>query len=300
MNQQEIYRDLLEYMSHKLNVLPDKPEENPENTLHALWLYSCGINANQQTNSSLSLPELDEKSLAILQKLIQRRIKGTPLAHLTGVEKFMNIEFKIDSRALIPRKETELLGYAALERINEIARNKSVVDTIDVCTGMGNLALAFAYHQPKTKVWASDLSEDAILLAKQNAQKLGLEEKVIFFTGDLLEPLSRENLSDSIDVLTCNPPYISSAKVEKMPDEISKHEPKMAFDGGSIGLQIIFRLINEAPAFLRNNGWLCFEVGSGQGEGLLKFVKRNEAFSRIETVKTEAGDIRVILAQVDK
>ena len=300
MNQQEIYRDLLEYMSHKLNVLPDKPEENPENTLHALWLYSCGINTNQQTNSSLSLPELDEKSLAILQKLIQRRIKGTPLAHLTGVEKFMNIEFKIDSRALIPRKETELLGYAALERINEIARNKSVVDTIDVCTGMGNLALAFAYHQPKTKVWASDLSEDAILLAKQNAQKLGLEEKVIFFTGDLLEPLSRENLSDSIDVLTCNPPYISSAKVEKMPDEISKHEPKMAFDGGSIGLQIIFRLINEAPAFLRNNGWLCFEVGSGQGEGLLKFVKRNEAFSRIETVKTEAGDIRVILAQVDK
>ena len=300
MNQQEIYRELLEYISHKLNVLPDKPEENPENTLHALWLYSCGINANQQTNSSLPLPELDEKSLAILQKLIQRRIKGTPLAHLTGVEKFMNIEFKIDSRALIPRKETELLGYAALERINEIARNKSVVDTIDVCTGMGNLALAFAYHQPKTKVWASDLSEDAILLAKQNAQKLGLEEKVIFFTGDLLEPLSRENLSDSIDVLTCNPPYISSAKVEKMPDEISKHEPKMAFDGGSIGLQIIFRLINEAPAFLRNNGWLCFEVGSGQGEGLLKFVKRNEAFSRIETVKTEAGDIRVILAQVDK
>ena len=298
MNQQEIYNELLDYISNNLKTLPDKPEENPENTLHALWLHSCGINAKQQSNSPL--PELDEKSLSFLQKLIQKRIKGTPLAHLTGVEKFMNIEFKVDSRALIPRKETELLGQAALEHINEIARNKSVVNTIDVCTGMGNLALAFAYHQPKTKVWASDLSNEAILLAKQNAQMLGLEEKVTFFTGDLFEPFSQEKLSDSIDILTCNPPYISSAKVEKMPDEISKHEPKMAFDGGSIGLQIVFRVINEAPAFLKNGGWLCFEVGHGQGEGLLKFIKRNEKFTRIETANTETGDIRAILAQVSK
>lgn len=300
MNQQEIYRDLLDYMSDNLKTLPDKPDETPQKTLHALWLFSCGNSEKQQTKPPYPLPELNEKSFSLLQKLVQQRIKGTPLAHLTGMENFMNIEFKVDSRALIPRKETELLGYAALEIINKIANKEPVVNIIDVCTGMGNLALAFVYHQPKSRAWASDLSEDAVMLAQQNAQKLGLTEKVTFFTGDLLEPLSSENLFDSIDVLTCNPPYISTAKVEKMPDEISKHEPKMAFNGGSIGLQIIFRLINEAPAFLRNNGWLCFEVGSGQGEGLLKFVKRKEAFSRIETVNNETGDIRTILAQVKK
>ncbi|MGM0496592.1 MAG: peptide chain release factor N(5)-glutamine methyltransferase, partial [Bacteroidota bacterium] len=101
MNQQEIYRELLDYMSLNLKTLPDKPEENPENTLHALWLFSCGIPSRQQNNSPQLLPELNEKTLPILKKLIQKRIKGTPLAHLTGVEKFMNIEFKVDSRALI-------------------------------------------------------------------------------------------------------------------------------------------------------------------------------------------------------
>jgi len=299
MNQIKIYGELLDYVSGYLKVLQDKPLETPKSTLDALWCYSCGLSKLERSNKKeIPLPHLNKKSYSQLKELIDKRISGIPLAYLIGYESFMEIDFKVDKRALIPRIETETLGYAALELINQKAKQKDEVKIIDVCTGMGNLALSFAYYQPKAKIWAADLSEEAIALAKENAQILKMENNVSFLSGDLFEPFKPMNLEAEIDIITCNPPYISTAKVEKMPEEISLHEPNMAFNGGTFGIQIILRLIHDSVHFLKNEGWLCFEVGLGQGPGILKYLIKNKHFSSILTEKNENGDIRAILAQV--
>lgn len=300
INSEKTYQQLLAYLSANLNFLPDKPDETPASTLDALWYHSCKKPRPLKQDANRVLPEIDKNSLQILESLVQQRISGVPLSYITGVERFMGVEYKVDKRALIPRKETETLGYAALELINKIAVKQKKVRIMDVCTGMGNLALSFAFHQSKAEVWASDLSPEAISLAKLNAQRLNLENQVIFLTGDLFEPFSENSFSEAFDIITCNPPYISTAKVGKMPEEISAYEPRMAFNGGNIGLQIVLRLINESPRFIIAGGWLCFEIGQGQGPGIMKFMKNNKDFDNITPVKDNAGEIRVILGQVKK
>jgi len=300
MNTENNYNELLDYLSKNMVSLPDKPEENPKSTLEALWYHSCGCKRSPQGNLPVLLPELTEESFYKLNELIQKRVSGIPLAHLTGRQKFMGIDFLIDHNALIPRKETEILGYAVLSKIKEFAFNQPMVKVIDVCTGMGNLALAFAEHETKTNVLATDISEEAIQLAHKNRVLLALEDKVSLFTGDMLAPFQNDGLSNSIDIITCNPPYISNGKLEKMPEEIIRYEPKLAFNGGPFGLNIIFRLLKESVPFIKNKGWLCFELGLGQGEGIIKIMQRNKHFGKIETGHDEIGNIRTILAQVNK
>jgi len=300
METKKIYDEFLELISENFIGLPDKPEENPKNTLEVLWHFSCGFQRTIKSISRFPLPELTESSCKQLKELIKRRISGIPLSHLIGIKEFMKIDFLVDSSALIPRKETEILGYAALSKIRECAVNQDIVKVIDACTGMGNLALAFAYHEPKSMVYAADIAEDAILLAQKNARNLSLDHKVTFFTGDLLAPFQSSEFSNSIDVLTCNPPYISTRNLAKMPEEIIKYEPEQAFNGGPYGLNIIFRLIKDSVELIKKEGWLCFEVGLGQGEGIMKIMERNKQFQKIEFDTDENGNVRSILAQVKK
>ena len=220
-------------------------------------------------------------------------------SHLIGLQHFMGYDFKVNANALIPRKETEILGYAALKKIQACASKQEVVRVIDVCTGMGNLALAFRAHETKSRIIAADIEDSAILLAKENAVHLSLEEGVKFYTGDLFTPFHQQNhLLHAIDIITCNPPYISINKLQRMPGEIIEYEPKAAFNGGPFGLTLIFRLIKESLPFLKNGGWLCFEVGVGQGEGIKKMMERNTHFNKIECAMDEDNNIRALLAQV--
>ena len=167
--------------------------------------------------------------------------------------------------ALIPRQETELLGRAAAALLRRHAQGATSLVVVDVCTGSGNLAAALALVEPTATVYASDLSADAVALARQNMAHLGLGDRVILRVGDLLEPFDVDGLRGTVDLLTCNPPYISTARMDEMPAEIVGHEPALAFDGGPLGMRILLRLIREAPRLLRPGGWLAFEVGAGQG-----------------------------------
>jgi len=297
-DQSQIFQEFLTELKENLVILEDKPQENPENTLQALWLACSGSPTPVQSIKDRALPDLDNQGHQQLCSMIEKRLSGTPLGHLIGVEQFMGIDLQVDQRALIPRKETEILGYAVLELIKMLSKQQSNINIIDVCTGMGNLAIAFAFYYKKTTIWASDLSEEAIFLARENARKFDLNDRLSFFSGDLLQPLKDKGLERSVDIITCNPPYISTAKVEQMPREIAEHEPKMAFNGGSIGLQIVFRMINESIPFLKPGGWLCYEVGLGQGTGLLTWMKKNNNhFQRFKTATNAKGEIRAILAQ---
>jgi release factor glutamine methyltransferase len=291
------FSDLLQEVQRFWTPLPDKPEETPEGLLAALWSTACGHPLSVDRASSATLPPLDTAGAARLRELLERRKNGVPLAHLTERQSFMGLEFLAGPQALIPRKETEILGRAALAKIACMAKKRGPLMVMDVCTGSGNLALAYAFYEPQARVYASDLSPEAVHLARRNCQLMGLGERVEVRIGDLLEPFEEPTFLGKCDFLSCNPPYISAAKVKEMHPEISRHEPQAAFNGGAYGVSILMKLLKNAPRFVRPGGWLGFEVGHGQGPGLARQLERNPAFAGVETYADAAGEIRAILAK---
>jgi release factor glutamine methyltransferase len=297
MKQAVLYQTLRAQLAAQAQFLPDKPEETPDSTLHALWHLASGTALSAELALQYPLSELDAAAQTALQALLQQRIAGIPLPHLTGRQQFLGMEMLAGSQALVPRKETQLLARVALELSKQ--SNTAPLMLLDVCTGSGNIALALAMAQASSaaQVLASDLSADALELARRNAAHMGLAGRVEFRAGDLLAPFDEPRFHGSVDVLTCNPPYISSARVEQLPEQIGGHEPHLAFDGGPFGVAILMRLLQDAPRFLRKGGWLAFELGLGQGPGLLKRLKLNPHFDTVHAHADEAGDIRVISAR---
>ena len=301
MNAPAMWNDFYQQLKDGLVILPDKPEETAESTLKALWQKVLGNSVSVVKAEALPLTELNATQIAELREIVARRLEGVPLAHITGRQNFMGIEFVVGPEALVPRKETELLASAALAKARERAAHSQPLLIIDVCTGSGNVALALAEHLRRdnvaAKIFAADLSEDAVTLAQKNAEHLHLQQMTEFRAGDLLAPFAEGQFENAADVLTCNPPYINRAKVELMPDEISGHEPRLAFDGGPFGVSILMRLLDEAPRYLKSGGWLVFEVGLGQGEALVKRLERNTNYQNIQTSCDESGSIRAISVQ---
>jgi release factor glutamine methyltransferase len=292
-----IYPELLERFSRELAFLPDKPEETPESTLRALWHAAAGSPRSAEAALEGPLPQLSAAGETALAALAEKRLAGMPLAHLTQRQRFVDMEMLAGPGALVPRRETELLARAAIELVRDTAARQDGVRVIDVCTGSGNVALAIAQHVPAARVFAADLSEDAVALARLNATHLGLQERATFEAGDLLAPFDKPEFHGAVDVLTCNPPYISSAKVEHMHGEISRHEPHLAFDGGPFGVAILMRLLQDAPRFVRAGGWLAFEVGLGQGPSMVKRLEKSGVFTDVRTRNDDNGAVRAIAAR---
>src|SRR5450759_1026300 len=232
MNKLELFNSLSNYLTNKLHLLEDKPEETIETTLKALWFAAAGIPVSAEGSYKLPIPELTEKQIVNLHQLIELRLNNTPLAHITKRQNFMGIELLSDKRALIPRKETELLGKKALELSTRIAKSKGIINVIDVCCGSGNLGIAIAHFNPNCIVYATDISQEAVELTQDNINLLNLNQRVYVKQGDLLSVFETNEFYEKIDLIICNPPYILSSKVQKMDTEISSNEPVLAFDGG--------------------------------------------------------------------
>jgi release factor glutamine methyltransferase len=291
------YQDLLAEVRGFFEGQPDKPEETPDSILRALWFHAAGKPASISRLNGSALPDLDRAGMATLAGAIARKREGVPLAHITGRQEFLGLELLAGPHALIPRKETEILGKAALEQLKRRAESSDKLLVIDACTGCGNLALAYAYHEPKARVYAADLSEPAIELARRNARFTGLSQRVAFEAGDLFAPFQdKAELVGKCDMVSCNPPYITSAKVPKMGQEISAHEPRLAFDGGAMGITILTRLFTEAPRFLKPGGALCFEMGLGQGPILEGRLRRQPWVQKVEAHRDSTGAIRALVA----
>jgi release factor glutamine methyltransferase len=209
----------------------------------------------------------------------------------------MGIEMLAGPEALIPRKETEILGYATLDTLRSIVIENDCARIIDLCTGCGNLALALAHHEANCQIGAADLSPEAVDLARRNVAYLGLSNRVQVEVGDLFEPFNHQDYLGKVDLVVCNPPYISTQHIAEMPEEIHAHEPHLAFDGGPFGVAIVFRLIKEAPRFLKPKSWLCFEVGLGQGDLITRRMARTGDYTEITPLPDANGAIRAIMAR---
>lgn len=275
-------------------------------------------------NADAPLPPLDTVALERLDSLVAQRLSGIPLAHLTGRQAFLSVDMLAGPGALIPRRETELLAHAALAKLRQMAQAApgQPLRVIDVCTGSGNLALAMALGVPTAHVWGADLSPEAVALAEANtehlaaghtdlaeaqAERLTLKQRVQWRCGDLLAPFDEGEANaphgdakaflGRTDMLLCNPPYISTGKLDSMPAEIIQHEPSLAFDGGPFGIRILQRLMKDAPRFLRSGGWLGLEVGLGQGPAVQQWLARTGQFGAPLTVLDDHGQVRSLLVQ---
>ncbi|HWA38062.1 MAG TPA: HemK/PrmC family methyltransferase [Burkholderiales bacterium] len=292
METHPLYAPLLAEIEAFFEPQPDKPEETPSSILRALWFAAAGQPVSIAAINGHPLPRLGDEAVARLRELVAQKRAGAPLAHLTGRQSFLGLELLAGPAALIPRIETEILGRAAIAFLKR--SNASLA--LDVCTGSGNLALAYAREVPGLRVFAADLSEDAVALARCNAAFTGLDDRVTFAAGDLFAPFEGAGLEGRCDLVSCNPPYITSAKVPKMAAEISAYEPRLAFDGGAMGLSVLTRLFKEAPHYLKPGGALAFELGRGQGPLLYKRLLRVDWVESVEPQLDDEGEIRALVA----
>jgi release factor glutamine methyltransferase len=212
-----------------------------------------------------------------------------------GRQTFLGVDLLCGTGALVPRPETELLGRTAIARVRAAGPAPRVVD---MCCGAGNLASAIAVHAPEARVWAADLTDGCVGWARLNVEALGLGARVTVAQGDLFAAFEGLGLETTIDVVVCNPPYISSGRLGGDRAALLAHEPREAFDGGPYGLSIHQRVIRDAAAFLKPGGWLLFEIGLGQEKQVGLLFERARIYEDIELVANAHGDVRVVCGRV--
>jgi release factor glutamine methyltransferase len=224
--------------------------------------------------------------------MAERRAAGAPLAYVIGHEIFMGVEIIAAEGALAAREETELLGKTALDVLHSCGAASPRV--IDMCCGSGNLACAIAHHLPSAHVWASDLTDGCISVTRRNVEHVKVSERVVVAQGDLFAGLAGFNLEGSIDVIVCNPPYISQGKLATDRAVLLEYEPREAFDGGPYGLSIQQRVVKEALPFLRPGGILLFEIGLGQERQVKMLFERAKIYKDISLVANTTNEVRVV------
>lgn len=200
---------------------------------------------------------LTKEELATYRALIQRRLGFEPTQYLVGFKEFYGRRFAVDARVLIPRSETELLVEGVLQAIPKDAPAR----VLDLCTGSGCIAISIAAERPLASVWATDLSPDALAVAKQNAEALGVDGRVTFFQGNLFDAVPKDA---TFDVIVSNPPYVRLDELPGLQKEVQK-EPKLALDGGVDGLVVIRPLVVAALPRLKAGGTLALEISDDQG-----------------------------------
>jgi release factor glutamine methyltransferase len=233
---------------------------------------------------------MEEPELAAYRTLIKRRLGGEPMAYLIGEQEFWSMPFWVDEHALVPRRDTETVIEVVLDQFP----NRSAPCTVvDVCTGTGCIATVLARELLGARVIATDVSETAVALARRNAARNGMGERVEVRLGDLLEPLHDVLPAD---VLVANPPYVATPDLASLAPEVQK-EPRLALDGGHDGLDVIRRLVDAAPQAVRSSGFLVLEHGFDQAERVASLIESTGAFGPPSTRKDLGGQPRVTFAR---
>lgn len=255
----------------------ESPRANAEALLmHVLGTTRAGLYARRD---GLTTAEARMFGRALCQ-----RCRGTPLQHLTGEQQFRRLTLEVRPGVFVPRPETEVLVGAALEALGPV--EDPVV--VDVGTGTGAIALAIKDERPDAEVFATDISPEAVELARRNAARLGLDVRV--FQGDLLSPLPEE-LRGWVDLVISNPPYVTPAEYEDLPEDV-KADPELALVGGP---EIYERLAAESLRWLRDGGILAVEIGAGRGREVARALQRS--FMDVKVLLDLAGRERVVLGR---
>jgi release factor glutamine methyltransferase len=279
---------LQELFSKARSLLKDLP--NPALEAKLLLLECASIPEEQ----FFSFPEnkLSKAEERRFYKLVSKRLAGLPLPYITGVKEFWSIPFSVSPGVLIPRPETELIVEKVLELSSP--ENETVVD---IGTGCGNIAVSLAKELPQVRIVATDMAQKALRLAKLNASRQKISN-IVFARGRLFSALPRLRLEGKCDFIVSNPPYVSEEEWPKLDFEIRNHEPKSALVAGKSGLEVIHKLIQEAPPYLKPGGFLLVEIGIGQRDKVLSFFDSSSVWEKVNFFNDLNGISRVAMGKI--
>lgn len=272
--------------------LAEKADEHPRRS--AEWLLSAATGLSRVELYAYHDRPLTLEERGTLREAVKRRAGGEPLQYVTGEVAFRHIVVKVRPGVLIPRPETETLVDVALEAIDEAITQWGEALVADICTGSGCIALSIAHERTAARVWATDVSPEAVAVARENRERLGMES-VEVFEGDLLAALPA-SLAGRIDVIVSNPPYIPSADVPDLPPEVAGFEPHLALDGGPDGLVVYRRLLDEARAWLRPGGALVVELDERRVSAAAE--EAVQWYQSVRAVRDLAGRDRIVTARL--
>ena len=218
---------------------------------------------------------------------IEKLTNGVPLQHITHQQEFMKMDFYVDENVLIPRPDTEVL----VEEVIQIAKKIQNPKILDLCTGSGAIAISIAKNVPNAELYAIDISQKAIDVAKKNAKELGA--KVKFIKSNLFNKMEKMKF----DIIVSNPPYIKKDIINSLSKEVRK-EPELALDGGIDGLDFYKKITEQAIEYLKFGSYLCYEIGYDQKDDVIDIINKHENYSNTYCKKDLGGNDRVIITQV--
>ena len=283
------YRELYDYGAEEL-----KKADIAEAALDARLLleYICRTDRNALlVHGESERSPLEEE---FYKRTIEQRSAHIPLQHITGEQEFMGLSFRVNEHTLIPRQDTEILVEEAMRHMGDGMR------ILDLCTGSGCIILSLLKYSNECEGIGIDISKDALLVAEENAKRLGLS--AAFLAGDLFEPLE-EFVSDKthdplFDIVISNPPYIASCVIPTLMPEVKDHEPLLALDGKEDGLYFYREIIKKAPSYMRKGAMIFFEIGYDQADAVSALLQES-GFEEIEVIKDYAGLDRVVKANLE-
>ncbi len=262
--------------------IPDARVEAELLLMHSLSIQRAELYA--RLGELLPSPEGDE-----FYGLVERRLRREPTAYILKRCEFYGIELYVDPRVLIPRPETELLVETALVFVERRFGKEQPCSLVDVGTGSGAIAIALALHLPHARIYATDVSADAVDVARLNCGRHGVQGRVELLAGHLLEPLSRP-----VDLIVANLPYVKDADIPQLTPEVRDFEPVVALAGGADGLDKVRLLLAEAKDRLLPQGSVMLEIGLGQAEEAVSLAKRHFLESKVDLIRDFAGIERVL------
>jgi release factor glutamine methyltransferase len=254
---------VLEVIQRSTEFLKIKSVESPRLQTELLLAHLLGLPRMQlylNFERKLSQTELDS-----FRELVKRRGQREPLQHIVGSTSFCGLEISVNRYVLIPRQETELLAEKGWSFLNRFRAQDSTVTGLDLGTGSGCLGIALAVHCPDAQIVATDISADALELARQNAARHNVVNRIDFLQGDAFAALKSPKL---FDLMISNPPYIPTDEIQTLQIEVREHDPRQALDGGADGLVFYRRISAEAKPFLKPGGKIMLEFGDGQAEAI--------------------------------
>jgi release factor glutamine methyltransferase len=268
----------------------DSPRLSAE-ILLAHQLHLTRVKLYLQYDQPLTEPEVEG-----YRALVRRRLSREPVQYITGTQEFWSMEFIVNPSVLIPRPETEVLVEQAVSlRKEDPNLQKEGVNLLDLGTGCGALAVALAREFEKALICATDFSEEALRVARRNAERLDVKDRIEFKCGDLFAPFARK--AARFDMILSNPPYISTEAFETLSPEVRDHEPKSALDGREQGMYYITRILKEAAGYLVPGGWILVEMDPEQTSKAIRVIEETGQFTEHRRVQDYSHRYRMVMAR---
>lgn len=266
--------------------------ESPESDAAELLSRLLGCTRAELTTGPPRMPDIDDA--ARLDRWIERRVAGEPVQYITGRAAFRGLDLAVDQSVLIPRPETEWLVEAVLEVLRDERARWSKPRVLDLGTGSGAIALAIAAEHPEAVVTATDLSPDALDLARANAAATGLAGRVRFLEGDWFDAVPAD---ERFHVVVSNPPYIATGEWDELPEDVKRFEPQVALFAGSSGLEAIMTILDEAPDALVTEGLLALELAETRAHEVAGWLEGARDWADVTLRDDLSGRPRVLLAR---